>query len=384
MADSAPSILLLDAYKRRLPLYIRVVGVILVVVAVVSFLVPQTFTASSSLMPPETKGQGGGLSSLLQGAPIAIGLGAGENKASLVFTEILQSRTLIERVIDTLKLREHPLFSGMEDHELRKLLKDDIALDTRKTGTIVIDVDVSTGWFPFGDKPQQAAKVAADIANACREQLDLINREKSVTQARKARLYIERVMAANRATIDSLQSTMQEFQQQNKIVALEEQLQAMAANASMVGTELAKAEIELALAREEFQPSSTQVSFLQTKVDRLRDQYTAVQSGGIVQSDGFSIPVEKIPALSRTYLNLTRDMKIKEQINAYLESQRMQEMIQEEKDTPTVVVLDVAKPPEKRTSPSRVLMVILTWLIVTAGFAVGVPVNDALKARRIA
>jgi tyrosine-protein kinase Etk/Wzc len=372
---------LLDAYKRRMPLYLRAMGAILALTAVVSFVIPQTFTATSSLMPPETKGQGGGLSSLLQGAPIAIGLGASENKASLIFTEILQSRTLIERVIDSLGLRKHPLFEGIDDDDLRKLLKDDITLDTRKTGTIVIEVDVSTGWFPFGDQTTLAAKASADIANACREQLDMINREKTVTQARKARLYIERVMANNRAVIDSLQSTMQEFQQTNKIVALEEQLQAMAENASMVGTELAKAEIELALARQEYQPSSTQVSFLQTKVDRLREQYTAVQSGGIVQSDGFSIPVDRIPALSRTYLNLTRDMKIKEQINAYLESQRMQEMIQEEKDTPTVVALDVAKPPEKRTSPSRLLMLILTWLVVTAGFAVGVPVVDAMRVR---
>ncbi|MBU3742383.1 MAG: hypothetical protein FGM24_08880 [Candidatus Kapabacteria bacterium] len=379
--DSA-STYLFDAYRQWFPTYLRTVGLLLAVVAVASFLMPHTYTATSSLMPPETKSGAGGLSSLLQGAPIAVGLGAGENKTSMMFAEILESRTLLERVIDTLRLRQHPLFEGLPDYKLREVLQADIELDMKKTGSVVIDVDVSTGWLPFWGKKDMAATIAADIANQCCRQLDLMSREKSVSQARKTRLYIERVMASNRRIVDSLQNIMQEFQQSNKVVALEEQLAAMAENASMVGAALAQAEIELALTRQEFQPSSAQVALLQTKVDRLREQYGKVQTGGLVQTDGFSIPMDKIPALSRQYLNLTRDLKIKEQINAYLETQRLQEQIQEEKDTPAAVILDVAKPPEKRSSPKLSVMLMLSWLIYTAAFAVGIPAGAALRARR--
>jgi uncharacterized protein involved in exopolysaccharide biosynthesis len=59
------------------------------------------------------------------------------------------------------------------------------------------------------------------------------------------------------------------------------------------------------------------------------------------------------------YLNLVRDIKILEQVNAYLESQRMQESIQEERDVPTIQVIDPALAPEKRSAPSRVWMVLL-------------------------
>lgn len=373
---------LLDAYRRQLPTYVRTVAGLLIGVVLVSFLMPHTYTATSSLMPPETKSGAGGLSSLLQGAPIAVGLGAGDNKTSMVFTEILESRTLLERVIDSLKLRQHPLFEGLPDYKLREVLKADIELDMKKTGSVVIDVDVSTGWLPFWGKKDMAANIAADIANQCCRQLDLMSREKSVSQARKTRLYIERVMASNRRVVDSLQNIMQEFQQSNKVVALEEQLAAMAENASMVGAALAQAEIELALTRQEFQPTSAQVALLQTKVDRLREQYGKVQTGGLVQTDGFSIPMDKIPALSRQYLNLTRDLKIKEQINAYLETQRLQEQIQEEKDTPAAVILDSAKAPEKRSSPKLSVMLMLSWLIATAAFAIGVPAGAALRVRR--
>ena len=67
----------------------------------------------------------------------------------------------------------------------------------------------------------------------------------------------------------------------------------------------------------------------------------------------------------------------------YLETQRLQEMIQEEKDTPAAVTLDVAKAPEKRTSPSRIIMLVLAWLVCTLAFALGVPARDALRARQV-
>jgi capsule polysaccharide export protein KpsE/RkpR len=136
------------------------------------------------------------------------------------------------------------LYAHLEPYDLRERLKADISVDSKKNGTVTIDVDVSTGWLPFWGKKDLAASTAADIANACARQLDMMSREKSVSQARKTRLYIERVMAANRRVIDSLQNTMQDFQQSNKVVALEEQLTAMAENASMVGAALAQAEIE--------------------------------------------------------------------------------------------------------------------------------------------
>lgn len=374
---------LLAAYRTYRGAYVKVCVIALVVVIGFSFIMPYTYKSSTTIMPPEQKTGAGGLSSLMQAAPISIGLGGAEsNRGSLLFAEILRSRTLLLGVADTLKLRDTPFFNDMNDEELVKDLDSRIAVDTRKTGTISVDVQISTGWFPFGEKTALAAKTAADVANACRVVLDRLNREKTVTQARRSRQYIERVIAANRALIDSLQGVQEKFQKENKIIALDEQMMAIVQNAVMVGTELAKAELELAMVQQDFQPSSQQAVLLQRKVEALRTQYDKVQRGGLVQTDGFSIPLENVPALTRTYTNLLRDLKIKEQLNAYLETQRMQELIQEAKDTPTVVELDAAVVPLKRASPSRVLMAALTLLLVTMGFAAWVPLSAVLRSKK--
>lgn len=376
---TSTSLFLVDAYRRVVPQYLRVAVVVMAAVAALSFMIPQTYTAETSIMPPESKSGSGGLSSLLQASPITIGLGeTAGNKTSMVFKEILTSRTLLEGVVDTLKLTEHPLFAGADRADLVEGLASSVTIDSKKTGTVTVEAEVSTGWFPFGEKPVLAAQVSADIANACRMVLDRINRDKAISQARQSRRYIERVLNDTKQQIDSLQAIMQKFQTENKVFALDEQMSAIVDNAVTVGTELAKAQLELAMVKQDFQSSSPQVQFMEQKVEALQAQYNSVQTGGLVTSDGFSIPFSEVPALTRTYTNLVRDLKIKEQINAYLETQRMQELIQEAKDIPTVVELDAAIPPRKRTSPKRTAMLFFAWALVTLGYIVWVPLRTVV------
>lgn len=368
---------LLSLYRAQLVPYLKVVAVALTLVVIVAMIMPHTYTGLTSVMPPTAKSSGGGLASLLQSSPVDLGLdGASSNKSSLVFKDILTSRTLYEGVIDTAELLSNELFAGMETFELIEDLERKITISTKKTGTLVIEADVKTGWFPFDDSPALAAATSAKIANACRIVLDVMNQEKSVSQARLTRAYIERVLSETKRQIDSIQEVMLKFQIENKVFALEEQMGAIVENAVMIGSELAKAELELTLIQQDYSATSPQVELYEKKVSSLQEQYERVQTGGLVTTDGFSIPFEKVPDLTRQYTNLVRDQKIKEKLNAYLESQRMQELIQEAKDTPTVIVLDTAVVPHRRSAPARSLMVIVTWFVVTLGFIAYVPLRQ--------
>jgi len=370
----------LSEYRQYLSLYVKVCVVAGVCIVGLTFLMPQTWSATTTLMPPESSG-GGGLSAFLQGSQLPFGILGTENKTALVFVEILRSRTVVERVVDSLDLTKHPLYAKLLREDIVAGLLKSITVDSRKTGVVTVDVDVSTGWLPFGEKSVLASKAASDIANSMCTSLDAINREKAISQARKTRQYVERVLLSTRSTIDSLQTVLEDFQRAHKIIALDDQMTAVVTNAVTIGAELAKAELELALVQEDFTASSPQVSLLQRKVQALRQQYTRVQDGGLVKSDGFSIPLNQAPQLMRAYANLLRDLKIREQINAFLEAQRMQELIQEAKDIPTVLALDEARPSRVRSSPSRLLMLVLTLTMITLFFAVLVPLRGVFAKR---
>jgi hypothetical protein len=62
----------------------------------------------------------------------------------------------------------------------------------------------------------------------------------------------------------------------------------------------------------------------------------------------------------------------------------MEQLLNEARDLPTVVPLDFAEVPEKRTSPTRVLMLMITWILMTVGFALYLPGRVAWDARRVA
>ncbi|MGA1415373.1 MAG: GNVR domain-containing protein [Candidatus Kapaibacteriota bacterium] len=83
------------------------------------------------------------------------------------------------------------------------------------------------------------------------------------------------------------------------------------------------------------------------------------------------MPFSKLPALSKTYVMMVRDIKIMEQINAYLQSQRTQEYIQEIRDVPAIQIIESGVPARKQQSPKRLVFAVLTMfagLIFTFGY----------------
>ncbi len=370
---------LLQLYKNVFPLYVRYCIIVVGIILIVSFIVPASFTSTTTILPPDEKENATGLSAMLQATSLSFGALGSTNKLSLVYAEILDSRTLIEGVVDTLQLLQNSLFSGMEREDLVEYLSDRIDVESRKTGSVVVEATIRSGWLPLFTSSDDSAQVlCARVANACRTVLDRINRQRATNKARVTREYIERVLLQTKQEIDSIQSVKQRFQTEHKVLALDEQMMALVNHAVTVGTEMATAELELAIAKQDFAVTSPQVQLLEKKLAALREQYDRVQSGGLVSGDGFSIPFNQVPMLTRRFTNLVRDLKIKEQINAFLETQRMEQIIQEARDIPTVVALDVAVPPKHRSFPPRFLASILAVMVVTLVFLIGTPLRQSL------
>ncbi len=329
---------------------------------VYSFFMRHTYQATAKFMATETKTSP--LGAMLGGIPAIFGGAAGGSTSALSMGEILNSRTNTEFVIKSCGIDQLRAYAGVPQDELVMVLNEQLNVDAKRTsGVIMLEGSLQTGWFPSSEEQRYVAELCAKMCNTAIEGLDKANREKSTSTARKTRKYIERVLAANRTKLDTLQKTMVSYQTEHHIFTPEKQAEAMVASGVSIGTELAKAETELRLAREQYQANTPMIGALQAKVDDLRTRYLSVQNGGLTSSDHLSIPVNVLPSVSMGYLNLVRDIKILEQVNAYLESQRMQEAIQEERDVPTIQVIDPAVAVYKRVSPARTLMLLVSAVV---------------------
>lgn len=336
----------------------------LILVFLYSFITPYKYETTASIIPPENSGNTGNLASFLQTLSGSISMGAiGQENKVLIFSEILKSRELAKYIADSCHLRDKKNFQVPNDNILYNLIISSIEVQIKRTGLINIIVTLSTPKFPSPEDKEETAQLTAEIANKAIEGLDYITRKKSVSKAKRKRTFIERVLLEKKKVLDSLDRQIEEYQKNHKLLALDEQTKAIITSAAGIGSELAKAEIDLAIRQQEYEPNSPLIKAFQSSVNTLRQQYQRIQTGGIVSGDEFSIPLSNVPSLIRNYSNLIREKKIQEQVNLYLETQRYQEAIQEESDVPTVEPLDKAEVPTERMSPNRTFMLVLGFII---------------------
>lgn len=360
------SLLKLIKFNRRfIALFILV---FLVVVIGYSFIQPHKYEAYATLLPPEEKGGSSGLGSFIQSVSGGGGLvlGAmGKGNKSQVFKDILQSRTVAKYIADKLDLYNDPRFASPSKEMIYDHIRALITIEVDNSGLVTVAATSSTPYFPGRKDMDSAAVISAKIANTAIEGLDFVLREKNVSSSRKTREYIEGELIGYRKKLDSMERELEVFQSANKVLGLEDQISALVNQAITIGTELNKAIIDLTLAEQEYSYDSPKVKAYKQAVEKLKTQYEKVQSGGLIDNDEFSIPLKNVPELLREYTNLVRDIEIIEKVIIYLETQRHQEAIQEERDIPVVEALDKAYTPQFRAAPNRKLMLVLGFFIAT-------------------
>lgn len=342
------------------------IAVFTIIVVLYSFIMPKEYRSTATLLPPSKDKGGGNLSSFLQsfagGGGISIG-GLSQSNDTKIFSEILKSRTLSEYIVDTLKLNKNKLIGIKDKGELVKLLRNSLTVEIERSGLLVVTASANTSYFSSSEDDNKIAALSASITNAAIEGLDYFVRNKNVSSSRKSREYIEKSIGEYKIKLDSVEKSLEHFQSENKILAIDEQTNAILNQAITIGTELTKAEIDLSFAKQEWGEYTPRVQAYENTVEMLRGLYLKIQEGGLIQNDAFSIPLNEIPKIARIYSNLIRDQKILEQVLLYLQTQLHQEAIQEERDVPVVETLDNAIVPEVRYSPNRKMMLILSLLM---------------------
>jgi len=348
--------------KQKTKIIISIVSV-LVLIAGYTLIMPQTYLSSSTLMPPESSSSGG-LSSFIKNVGSMIDLGGGKtDDKSKLMKSILKSRSVSENIIKKLDLKNHEFYKELDTNDLVKLVPSLIDAEIEKSGVIIVSGMISTGYLPGGKEKDDAAKLSASITKTAVQSLDDILIAKSVSAARKSRIYIEEEINKYKVKLDSVSRDLEKFQIDNKVLALEEQTQAIVNQSIELNSDLTKMRTELNLAEIQYSQSSPTVKSLRKQVKFLELQSKNLQSGK--SGDEFAIPLNEVPSLTRQYLELFRDKKILISVITYLETQRHQEAIQEAKEVPLVEVLDEAIVPHKRFAPKRGTIMIVSLFVTT-------------------
>ena len=319
----------------------------------ISLILTPVYRASAVLFPPSESQGSLGISAILEKLPVGM-LGLGESVVSATeFVPILKSQRVAEAIIRRFNLHEE--YEAATREELLQMVDDRLEVELSREQFLTVSYEAET--------PQQAA----EIANAFVEELDLALRHRREKQARELRNYLEKRLAKAESGMIEAERAYNAFQKEHSAIDIESQTKAQIdAYSSLIATTLGEMKIRREIAALQMNPDNSRVRQLDIEIEGAKEALEGILAGSDPDSSGkadhslpgIMLPMDRIPDLGLQALRLLRDMEIRNLIYQFILQEYEKSSFEEKKETSLVVVLDPAVPPDFRSRPRRVLMVV--------------------------
>ena len=352
----------------------------LLVSAVVAFLLPNHYTATTRLMPPgygansamalalpalsDRAGGGGGEGGVMGLASQLLGM----NTSGELYVGVIQSQAVEDRVIARLGLMSVYWDKYLEDARKHLESNTNISISSR-TGIIIISVT--------DKKPERAAA----IAKAYVVELNQVLSEVNSSSAHRERVFLEERLQEIKQRSEADAKEFALFASQNAAVDIPNQAKAMVTAEAELQSQLIVAQSDLNGLRQIYAIGNPRVRVAQARLDELRRQ--ADKFGGknvdpvkdaSLANDELYPSLRQLPLLGVKYLDLYRRAKIDDAVFELLTKEYEIAKIQEAREVPTAEVLDAAAVPEKKSSPHRLLFMLegaLSGFVLACAFLIG-------------
>lgn len=351
---------LLQVILKRKKIIAQIVGGAIVLSVIASLLLPKMYTATARVLPPSESGSS--ISSLLSQAGgafagLAGGLISGKTTAEL-YRGILESRTVADALVERFNLKERYDKKYLADVYKELAKRADISV-SRKDEIISVSIE---------DRDPQ---LAADMANFYVEMLDKMNRTVNINEGQRKRIFLEDRLKKVQEDLEKAETALKEFQETYKVVAIEEQAKVAIEGAARIKGEIIMSQTELEVLKQFGTERQNEAIMLKSRIDELQNQLERIEKGTRRKESSdppqisgadtdFYIPFDELPALGMQLLRLMREAKIQEKVFELMTTQYELAKIEEAKDVNTIQVLDRAVAPDKKSSPKRSLIVVLS------------------------
>lgn len=333
---------LLQILVKRKILIIKVCSVAVVLSVCYGLTLPNIYSATAKVLPPQ-KESGGGLSALLGQAGGLAGLAAGGlGGGSDLYLGILKSRSVADAVIQRLDLMK--VYKGKSLEETRRSLENAVKVQAGKDNIISITA------------MDRDPKLTASLANAFVEELGRTTVRLNLSKAGTERLFLEKRLDLVKKDLKAAEEDVKSFAQSNKIIQVESQARASIEGIAHIKADLANKEVQLSVLRSTRTDQSPEVKALQTAIQRLGNEISQLSGNS---SGGEGIPsVGSVPGVGLAYSRKMRELKMQEAIFEQLTKQYEMAKLTEAKDSSSFQVLDEAVVPIRKSKPSRVIIVL--------------------------
>lgn len=315
----------------------------------ITYVLPPTFTARATFMPPQQSSGGiaaalsslGGLGQLVGTA----GGGAIRSPADQ-YIGLMQSTTVADRLIDQHQLMD-VYNERLRTDARRELERRSRFAAGKKDGFVTVEVD--------DEDPRRAAS----LANGYVDELRRFTSTLAVSEAQQRRAFFAQQLKDTRDALARAQRALQGsgFDQGT----LRAEPKAMADAYARLRAELTTTEVRLQTLRAELSESAPEVRQAVAQASALRSQVQRLESRAAIEATG--------GRSGEDYIGLYREFKYQETLFELFARQYEIARVDESREGPLVQTIDEATPPERRSRPRRAFVALVTLgvsLFVTA------------------
>jgi uncharacterized protein involved in exopolysaccharide biosynthesis len=199
------------------------------------------------------------------------------------------------------------------------------------------------------------------------DELNLLLARVNTSSARREREFIEQRLQTVGRDLQQAQMEMSEFSTRNAAIDITEQTRAMVDAGAKLQGQLVASESELDSLEQIYGSQNTRVRAAEARVGVLKRELERESNGSppaasaSSDSDPLLYPaLRQMPALAVPWANLYRRVRIQETVYEMLSAQYETARIEEAKSIPTVSVIDPAAWPEKKSSPHRLIIILVS------------------------
>jgi tyrosine-protein kinase Etk/Wzc len=342
---------LATALAQRKWFILKITGAAAVVGLAVALLIPNRYTANTKIMPPQQQqSSAAAMLSSLSGSAVgslasAAGKDLGIKNPNDMYVGMLKSRPVADAIIRRFELQK--LYGQKDMTDTRKKLADYTEIISEKEGFISIAVE---------DKQK---KRAAEMANAYIEELRNLNKGLAVTESSQRRLFYEQQLGQAKDELANAEVALTLAQHKSGMIQLDAQAKTMIEAVGKLRADIAAKQVRLQALRTFSTDQNADVEVAQQELAQMQTELRNLEkkSGS---AGSYELSLKDVPDAGAEYVKAEREVKYRATLFDVLAKQYEAARIDEARDAPVIQVVEPAIEPDKKSSPKRSIIVVLS------------------------
>jgi len=339
----------------------------LVLAAVVASLLPLSFTASTSFVPPGAN-TGTSSAAALMGQLSALGGGSllGGKGPGDLYVGILKSHTIAANLVQRFDLKR--VYKVKKESQAEKILGSKSFFEVGVKDPIVTI-----------NATDRSPELARDLANGYLQALQTATANLALTESSQRRSFYEQRLGKEKDDLANAEVALRQAEEKTGLIAPAAQTVSEIQTLAQLRAQVTERQVRLAALLQMETDQNPDAVLLRGEIDSLQAQVDQVENGKNKGHLG-RFSTAQVPSLELEYIRKLRDVKYHEALFGIIAKQYEAARLDEAKDSP-LQVLDRATVPDTKSGPHRTIITAIGLLLGLSAGAVWVLFQAAREER---